>query len=93
MMLVLVIFDDAMMSDNDDKDGNDALKGSFWEIYDYCSDIQEGSLVQFGAVKNPNILKVVFDNAYRKVALFYIFITLQRKIKIPMFSEKTNLSP
>ena len=28
MMLVLVIFDDVMMSDNDDKDGNDVLKGS-----------------------------------------------------------------
>ena len=49
--------------------------------------------MQFGAVKNPNILKVVFDDAYRKVALFDIFITLQRKIEIPMFSEKTNLLP
>ena len=48
--------------------------------------------MQFGAVKNPNILKVVFDDAYRKVALFDIFITLQRKIEIPMFSEKTNLN-
>ena len=29
MMLVLVIFNNVMMSDNDDKDGNDVLKGSF----------------------------------------------------------------
>ena len=28
MMLVLVILNNVMMSDNDDKDGNDVLKGS-----------------------------------------------------------------
>ena len=28
MMLVLVISNNVMMSDNDDKDGNDVLKGS-----------------------------------------------------------------
>ena len=28
MMLVLVIFKNVLMSDNDDKDGNDVLKGS-----------------------------------------------------------------